>query len=58
MVHIFVAMLEVVLLLKEQDYCHSDLKPDNVTLVPVEGKKDYYEARIIDFGELSRNSLT
>lgn len=41
----------------DKGYCHSDLKPDNITLSPIEGKKDCYEARIIDFGSLTYNTL-
>ncbi len=54
-VHIFSHLLEFILLLGEQGYCHSDLKPENVTLVPVEG--DIYVAKVIDFGVLSKNQL-
>ncbi len=43
------------LLLGEQKYCHSCIQPENVTLVQVQG--DRYLAKVIDFGELSRNQL-
>jgi serine/threonine protein kinase len=41
------------LLLGEQKYCHSDIKPENITLVQVQG--DRYLVKVIDFGELSRD---
>jgi serine/threonine protein kinase len=44
------------LLLTEQKYCHSDIKPENVTLVQVQGDNRYL-AKVIDFGELSRDQL-
>jgi serine/threonine protein kinase len=31
--HIFVRLLEFVIMLSEKGYCHSDLKPQNVVLV-------------------------
>ncbi len=42
--------------MSEQGYCHSDLKPENVTLVNTTG--DVYLAKVIDFGELTKNQLT
>jgi hypothetical protein len=45
-----------VLLLSEQKYCHSCIQPENVTLVQVQGDNRYL-AKIIDFGELSRDEL-
>jgi serine/threonine protein kinase len=54
-VHVFARLLEFMLLLSDKAYCHSDLKPENVTLVLVEG--DNYVAKIIDFGELTNNQL-
>jgi hypothetical protein len=42
------------LLLGEQKYCHSDIKPENITLVQVQGDNRYL-AKVIDLGELSRN---
>ncbi len=44
------------LLLGEQKYCHSDIKPENITLVQVQGDNRYL-AKVIDFGELSRDEL-
>jgi serine/threonine protein kinase len=44
------------LLLSEHKYCHSDIKPENVTLVKVQGDNRYL-AKVIDFGELSREEL-
>jgi serine/threonine protein kinase len=44
------------LLLSSKSYCHSDLKPENITFINIEGDK--YQAKIIDFGELTRNSLS
>jgi serine/threonine protein kinase len=44
------------LLLSEQKYCHSDIKPENVTLVQVQGDNKYL-AKVIDFGELSTDEL-
>jgi serine/threonine protein kinase len=43
------------LLLSSKSYCHSDLKPENVTFTNVEGDK--YQAKVIDFGELTREKL-
>jgi serine/threonine protein kinase len=53
LVHLFTRMLNFILVLKDKGYCHSDLKPENVTLVRV--TDNLYEARIIDFGELTKN---
>jgi hypothetical protein len=44
------------LLLGEQKYCHSHIKPENVTLVQGLGSNRYL-AKVIDFGELSRDEL-
>jgi serine/threonine protein kinase len=44
------------LLLSEQKYCHSDIKPENVTPVQVQGDNSY-KAKVIDFGEISRDEL-
>ncbi len=44
------------LLLGEQKYCHSDIKPENITLVQVQGDNRYL-AKVIDYGELSRDKL-
>ncbi len=38
-VHIFSRLLEFMLLLSSKGYCHSDLKPENVTFINVEGDK-------------------
>jgi serine/threonine protein kinase len=35
LVHIFTRLLEFVLMLSEEGYCHSDLKPENISLVHV-----------------------
>jgi serine/threonine protein kinase len=56
LVHIFSRLLEFMLLLGEQKYCHSDIKPENVTLVQVQGDNRYL-AKVVDFGELSRDQL-
>jgi hypothetical protein len=42
------------LLLGEQKYCHSDIKPENITLVQVQGDNRYL-AKIINFSEISRD---
>jgi hypothetical protein len=42
------------LLLSEQKYCHSDIKPENVTLVQVQGDNRYL-AKVIDFNEIFRD---
>jgi hypothetical protein len=44
------------LLLSEQEYYHSDIKPENITLVQVQGDNRYL-AKVINFGELSRDEL-
>jgi hypothetical protein len=44
------------LLLTEQKYCYSCIQPENVTLVQVQGNNRYL-AKIVDFGELSRDEL-
>jgi hypothetical protein len=44
------------LLLCEHKYCHSDIKPENVALVQVQGDNRYL-AKIIDFSEFSRDQL-
>jgi serine/threonine protein kinase len=44
------------LLLGEQKCFHSDIKPENITLVQVQGTNRYL-AKVIDFGELSRVEL-
>jgi serine/threonine protein kinase len=54
LVHIFSRLLEFMLLLGEQKYFHSDIKPENVTLVQVQGDNRYL-IKVIDFGELSRD---
>jgi hypothetical protein len=48
-----------VLLLKTKNHCHSDLKPGNVTLLPVPtgAAENCYTAKVIDFGALSKNEL-
>ncbi len=33
LVHVFSRLIEFMLLLSEQKYCHSDIKPENITLV-------------------------
>jgi hypothetical protein len=38
-VHIFSRLVDFMLLLSLKDYCHSDLKPENVTFINVEGDK-------------------
>jgi hypothetical protein len=43
------------LLLSEQKYFHSCIQPENITLVHVQG--DRYLAKVIDFGEVSRDEL-
>ncbi len=55
LVHIFSRLLEFILLLSEQKYCHSDIKPENVTLVQVRG--DRYLVNVIDFSHLSRDEM-
>jgi hypothetical protein len=42
------------LLLSEQKYFHSCIRPENVTLVQVQGYNRYL-AKVTDFGELSRD---
>jgi hypothetical protein len=54
LVHIFSRLLEFMLLLSEQKYCHSCIQPENVTLVQVQGGNRYL-AKVIDFGEFSRD---
>jgi hypothetical protein len=44
------------LLLAEQKCCHSCIQPENVTLVQVQGDNRYL-AKVIDFGELSRDEI-
>ncbi len=44
------------LLLGEQKYFHSYIQPENVTLVQVQGDNRYL-AKVLDFGELSRDEL-
>jgi serine/threonine protein kinase len=44
------------LLLGEQKYCHSDIKPQNITLVQVQGDNRYL-AKVVDFDDLSRDQL-
>jgi hypothetical protein len=44
------------LLLGEQKYCHSNIKPENVTLVQVPGNNKYL-TKLINFSELSRDQL-
>jgi serine/threonine protein kinase len=55
LVHIFSRLLEFILLLSEQKYYHSDIKPENITLVQVQG--DRYLVKVINFIELSRDEL-
>jgi hypothetical protein len=54
LVHIFSRLLEFMLLLGGQKYCHSYIQPENITLVQVQCDNRYL-AKIIDFGELSRD---
>ncbi len=54
--HVFSRLLEFMLLLSEQKYCHSDIKPENVALVKVQGDNRYL-AKVIDFSGLSRDEL-
>jgi hypothetical protein len=56
LVHVFSRLLEFILLLGEQKYCHSDIKPQNITLVQVQGDNRYL-AKVVDFTELSRDEL-
>jgi hypothetical protein len=56
LVHIFSRLLEFMLLLGEQKYFHSFIQPENITLVQVLGDNRYL-AKVIDFGELSRDEL-
>jgi hypothetical protein len=44
------------LLLSEQKYFHSCIRPENVTLVQVQGDNRYL-AKVTDFGELLRDQL-
>ncbi len=44
------------LLLGEQKYFHSYIQPENVTLVQVKSDNRYL-AKVVDFGELSRDEL-
>jgi hypothetical protein len=54
LVHIFSRLLEFMLLLGEQKYFHSCIRPENIRLVQVQGNNRYL-AKVIDFGELSRD---
>jgi hypothetical protein len=56
LVHIFSRLLEFILLLSEQKYFHSCIQPENVTLVQAQGDNRYL-AKVVDFGELSRDEL-
>jgi serine/threonine protein kinase len=56
LVHIFSRLLEFMLLLGGQKYFHSDIKPENITLVQVQGDNRYL-TKVVDFGELSRDEL-
>jgi hypothetical protein len=56
LVHVFSRLLEFMLLLGEQKYCHSGIQPENVTLVQVQGDNRYL-AKVIDFSELSRDQI-
>jgi hypothetical protein len=56
LVHIFSRLLEFMLLLGEQKYCHSCIEPENITLVQVQGDNRYL-AKVNNFGELSRDEL-
>ena len=52
--HIFARLLEFALLLHGNGCYHSDIKPDNATLVNAEGQDaGVFEMKLIDFGELS-----
>jgi hypothetical protein len=44
------------LLFSEQKYFHSCIQPENITLVAVQGDNRYL-AKVVDFGELSRDQL-
>jgi serine/threonine protein kinase len=41
-VHVFTSILEFILLIKKQGYCHSDIKPENTQLVRCEGADNAY----------------
>jgi hypothetical protein len=56
LVHVFSRLLEFMLLLSEQKYCHSCIRPENITLVQVQGDNRYL-AKVINFDELSRDQL-
>jgi serine/threonine protein kinase len=51
LVHIFSRLLDFMLLLSEQKYCHSNIKLENITLVQVQGDNRYL-VKVVDFGEL------
>ncbi len=46
-------LLDLFMLLKEKNCCHTDIKPDNIMLVAPEHSSDVYEIKIIDFGSLT-----
>ncbi len=56
-VHVFIQLLDFILLMYEKKLFHSDLKPANITLVPVEQKIDYYIAKVIDFGSVTSDTF-
>jgi hypothetical protein len=56
LVHVFSRLLDFMLLLGEQKYFHSDINPENVTLVQLQGDNRYL-AKVVDFSELSRDEL-
>jgi hypothetical protein len=56
LVHIFSRLLEFMLLLSEQKYCHSCIQSENVTLIQVQGNNKYL-TKVINFSELSRDEL-
>jgi hypothetical protein len=54
-VHVFWRLLEFILLLREQGYCHSNIKPENITLVQVDSSR--YIAQVINFEQMTKNQL-
>jgi hypothetical protein len=56
LVHVFSRLLEFMLLLGEQKYFHSDIKPENVTLVQLLGDNRYL-AKVVGFVEPSRDQI-
>ena len=51
--HVFIRLLDFILIMHDRGFYHSDIKPENITLFGVAGQVNQYEAKVIDMGGVS-----